>query len=113
MLLSSNKKNNVYPCKPQFYYIKVGLGVGSKLYRHVFRVMVRSDVSAKLFLNNMYVFPSFVSVSGSGTGTGTGTGGTGTGTTGTGPSGTGTLPGTGTGGTGTGTSGTGITGTGK
>ena len=25
MILSRNKKNNVYPCKPQFYYIKVGL----------------------------------------------------------------------------------------
>ena len=24
MFLSSNKKNNIYPCKPQFYYIKVG-----------------------------------------------------------------------------------------
>ena len=24
MLLSRNKKDNVYPCKPQFYYIKVG-----------------------------------------------------------------------------------------
>ena len=24
MLLCKNKKNNVYPCKPQFYYIKVG-----------------------------------------------------------------------------------------
>ena len=24
MLLSRYKKNNVYPCKPQFYYIKVG-----------------------------------------------------------------------------------------
>ena len=24
MLLSRNKKNNVYPCKPKFYYIKVG-----------------------------------------------------------------------------------------
>ena len=35
MFLSSNKKNNVYPCKPQFYYIKVGFK-GSKLYRHVF-----------------------------------------------------------------------------
>ena len=23
MFLSKNKKNNVYPCKPQFYYIKV------------------------------------------------------------------------------------------
>ena len=24
MLLSRNKENNVYPCKTQFYYIKVG-----------------------------------------------------------------------------------------
>ena len=24
MILSRNKKNNVYPCKPQFYCIKVG-----------------------------------------------------------------------------------------
>ena len=24
MFLSRNKKNNVYLCKPQFYYIKVG-----------------------------------------------------------------------------------------
>ena len=24
MVLSRNKKNDVYPCKPQFYYIKVG-----------------------------------------------------------------------------------------
>ena len=24
MFLSRNKKSNVYPCKPQFYYIKVG-----------------------------------------------------------------------------------------
>ena len=24
MLMSRNKKNNVYPCKPLFYYIKVG-----------------------------------------------------------------------------------------
>ena len=35
MFLSRNKKNNVYPCKPQFYYIKVGFK-GVKLYRHVF-----------------------------------------------------------------------------
>ena len=24
MFLSRNNKNNIYPCKPQFYYIKVG-----------------------------------------------------------------------------------------
>ena len=35
MFLSRNNKNNVYPCKPQFYYIKVGFK-GSKLYRHFF-----------------------------------------------------------------------------
>ena len=39
MFLSRNKKNNVHPCKPQFYYIKVEFK-GSKLYRRVF-VMVR------------------------------------------------------------------------
>ena len=27
MFLSRNKKNNVYPCQPQFYYIKVGFKV--------------------------------------------------------------------------------------
>ena len=32
---SRNKKNNAYPCKPQFYYIKV-LFKGIKWYRHVF-----------------------------------------------------------------------------
>ena len=35
MFSSKNKKNNVYPCKPQYYYIKVGLK-GSNLYRRVF-----------------------------------------------------------------------------
>ena len=35
MFLSRNKKNNVYPSKPQFYYIKWGLR-GSKLHRRVF-----------------------------------------------------------------------------
>ena len=35
MLLSRNKKNNAYPCKPKFHYIKGGFR-GSKLYRYVF-----------------------------------------------------------------------------
>ena len=34
MFLSRNKKINVYPCKPQFYCIKVGFK-GSKLHRRV------------------------------------------------------------------------------
>ena len=41
MFLSRNKKNNVYPCKPQIYYIKVGFK-GVKLYRYVF-VMLSED----------------------------------------------------------------------
>ena len=35
MFLSRNNVDNVYPCKPQFYYIKVGFE-GSKSYRYVF-----------------------------------------------------------------------------
>ena len=35
MFLIRNKKNNVYPCKPKFNYIKVGFK-GVKLYRYVF-----------------------------------------------------------------------------
>ena len=34
MVLSRSKKNTVYPCKPKYYYIKVGFK-GVKLYRHV------------------------------------------------------------------------------
>ena len=30
MFLSKNKKNNVYPCKPQFYCIKVGSLIDGK-----------------------------------------------------------------------------------
>ena len=37
MFLSRNKKNNVYPCKPQFYYIKVGFK-GVKIIYACFRV---------------------------------------------------------------------------
>ena len=33
MFLSRNKKNNVYPCKPQFYYIKVGFKGVKIIYR--------------------------------------------------------------------------------
>ena len=36
MCLSRNKKNNVYPCKPQFYYIKVGFK-GVKIIQVCFR----------------------------------------------------------------------------
>ena len=36
MFLSINKKNNVYPCKPQFYCIKVGFK-GVKIIQACFR----------------------------------------------------------------------------
>ena len=36
MFLSRNKKNNVYPSKPQFYYIKVSFKVVNIIYTHVF-----------------------------------------------------------------------------
>ena len=39
VFLSRNKKNNIYPCKHQFYFINVGFK-GVKLYRHVFVMIV-------------------------------------------------------------------------
>ena len=36
MFFSKNKKNNVYPCKHQFYYIKVGF-MGVKIIKACFR----------------------------------------------------------------------------
>ena len=36
MILSRNKKNNVYSCKPQFYYIKVGFN-GVRIIQACFR----------------------------------------------------------------------------
>ena len=36
MCLSRNNKNNVYPCKPQFYYTKVGF-MGVKTIKACFR----------------------------------------------------------------------------
>ena len=43
MFMSRNKKNNIYPCKPQFYYIKTGFK-GSKLYRYVFVMCLMSYI---------------------------------------------------------------------
>ena len=38
MFTNRNKKINAYPCKPQFYYIKLGFK-GVKLYRRVFMMV--------------------------------------------------------------------------
>ena len=40
MFWSKNKKNNAYPCKPQFLLYKSELLGGSKLYRHVFVIKI-------------------------------------------------------------------------
>ena len=55
MFLSRNKKNNIYPCKSQFYYIKVEFK-GVKLYRNI-AVMdciasVRINVKVNLTMYN-------------------------------------------------------------
>ena len=51
MFLSRNKKNNVYPCKPQFYYIKVGFK-GVKIIKVCFR-----DANMPLTTANIYLIP--------------------------------------------------------
>ena len=54
MFFSRNKKNNVYPYKPQFYYIKVGFK-RSKLYRHVFVMCLHFTSFPRGGLNRYYV----------------------------------------------------------
>ena len=50
MFLGRNKKKNVYPFKPQFYYIKVGFK-GSAKYRHAFMMVLQSS----LFLDVIFI----------------------------------------------------------
>ena len=52
MFLSRNKKNNVYPCKPQFYYIKVGFK-GVKIILACFRDDTYNMVCVEHYLNDM------------------------------------------------------------
>ena len=53
MFLSRNKKSNVYPCKPQFYCIKVGF-MGSIQYSLVFvMICVNYDFDQTKGLENM------------------------------------------------------------
>ena len=63
MFLSRNKKNNVYPCKLQLYYIKVGLR-GSKLYRHVFMMPILNASALAMvivwwFMSPLALFKSY------------------------------------------------------
>ena len=50
MCLSRNKKNNVYPCEPQFYYIKVGFKGVKITY-----VCFRDDLTGMHTLRALYV----------------------------------------------------------
>ena len=50
MFSSKNKKNNVYPCQPQFYYIKVGFK-GVKIILACFR-----DAISFLVINISFYF---------------------------------------------------------
>ena len=65
MFLSRNKKNNVYPCKPQFYYIKVGFK-GSKLYRSipvtVNNIMVGIESEICLFADDCVCYRQIYSI---------------------------------------------------
>ena len=54
MFLSRNRKNNVYPCKPQIYYIKVGLR-GSKLYRSSLSFLNQQTTSFPLKVNFVWM----------------------------------------------------------
>ena len=54
MFLNINKKNNVYPYKPQFYYIKVGFK-RVKFYRHVF-VMIWVDTGVNGSASDAAIF---------------------------------------------------------
>ena len=63
MFLSRNKKNTVYPCIPQFYYIKVGLR-GSKLYRYVFVMLwaLSQVINLRICFEEAFAFSSDLSI---------------------------------------------------
>ena len=54
MFSSRNRKNDVNPCKPQFYYNKVGFN-GVKLYTHVFVMNIRSIFMFSIVLTQFTV----------------------------------------------------------
>ena len=63
MFSSRNKKNNAYPCKPQFYYIEVGFK-GSTLHRHVFvMIHVREGPENDIQVSQADIIEAFNSTS--------------------------------------------------
>ena len=59
IFLSRNKKTNVYPCKPQFYYIKVGFK-GVKLRRRVFVMLMDLHFIVFLFFYFIIILIIFI-----------------------------------------------------
>ena len=53
MVLSRNKKNNVYPCKSQFYYIKVGFRGSKFCFRDV--VQMHSHSLIRIFTGAFWI----------------------------------------------------------
>ena len=53
MFRAEIKKNNVYPCKPQFYYIKVGF-MGVKIIYVCFRDGMANSESAMLIIREFF-----------------------------------------------------------
>ena len=58
MFLSRNKKNNVYPCKPQFYCMKGGFK-GGQNYIGMFRDVCSIIISQKKLRAKKYSFLSW------------------------------------------------------
>ena len=54
MFLCRNKKNSVYPCEPQFYYIKVGFKV-IKIIQVCFRDGYRVQIVRTIYGNKQAV----------------------------------------------------------
>ena len=52
MFLSRNNKNNVYPCKPQFYYIKMGFKGVKITYIGMFSWWYRDITEQQMSLTN-------------------------------------------------------------
>ena len=52
MFLSRNKENNVYPCKPQFFYIKVGFKGVKIIFKYVFVMNVPQNIDLLVASDN-------------------------------------------------------------
>ena len=61
MILSRNKKTNVYPCKPQFYCIKVGFK-GVKTIQSCFRDEFENRISLKQVLRGVGSIAYYITV---------------------------------------------------